>query len=320
MELLLPSLGVVVGFITLVWGADRFVLGSAAVARNLGVSPLVIGLTIVGFGTSAPEMLVSSMAAYRGAPNLSIGNAVGSNIANIALVLGIAALVNPLQVHRRVIRRELPILILVMFGAGALLLDGTLGFVDGWILIGGLGGLIVWIVHEGMKQRELPSDLADEMPGEMSTLIAVFWILAGLAVLRGSSELLVWGAKEFATFFGVSERIIGLTVVAFGTSLPELAATVVAAKRDEHDIAVGNIIGSNMFNTLGVLGLPGVIRPSQCEPSVLQLDFPVMIGVAVGFWVLARLFRPFQRLTRVEGGVLLSAYFAYLVALYFWPA
>ncbi|MEM9068553.1 MAG: calcium/sodium antiporter [Myxococcota bacterium] len=317
MELLLPIAGILGGFIALVWGADRFVMGAAATARNLGVSPLVVGLTIVGFGTSAPEMLVSSMAAYRGAANLSIGNAVGSNIANIALVLGLAGLVSPLQVNRKVVSRELPVLLLVMIGASALLWDGTLGFVDGIALLTGLGVMIAWVVREGMKERELPEDIASELPDAMSTPVALFWVLLGLGILLGSSELLVWGAKTIAIHLGVSERIIGLTVVAFGTSLPELAATLVAARRGEHDIAVGNIIGSNMFNTLGVLGLPGVIRPGECEASVIALDLPVMVGVTALLWVVTRLFRPYLRLGRFRGALLLSTYVGYLVALAF---
>ncbi|HJL02579.1 MAG TPA: calcium/sodium antiporter [Polyangiaceae bacterium LLY-WYZ-15_(1-7)] len=304
------------GFIALVWGADRFVMGAAATAQNLGVSPLVVGLTIVGFGTSAPEMLVSSIAAYRGAPDLSVGNAVGSNIANIALVLGIAALVNPLQVHQKVLRRELPLMLGTMLLALGLLWDGHLGRIDGAVLIGGLFVLIGFIVREGLKTRELPDDLAEELPDAMSTPMALFWVLLGLVVLLGSSELLVWGAKEIATSFGVSERVIGLTVVAFGTSLPELAATVVAAKRNEHEIAVGNVVGSNMFNTLGVLGLPGVIQPEAIGASVLWLDFPVMLGVAVLFWGLARLLRPYRHVSRPQGAVLVAAYVGYLVSLF----
>ncbi len=317
MDLLLPALAVLGGFVALVWGADRFVMGSAATAQNLGVSPLIVGLTIVGFGTSAPEMLVSSIAAYRGAPGLSIGNAVGSNIANIALVLGLAVLVNPLKVNKHLIHKELPLLIVLMVAAGGLMWDHELGRIDGIVLLGGLFGLIGWIVWDGLRSREIPEGLEDELPGEMKTTTALLWVLVGLAVLLGSSELLVWGAKSIARSFGVTERVIGLTVVAFGTSLPELAATVVAAKRNEHDIAVGNIVGSNMFNTLGVLGLPGVIRPGVVEDSVLHLDFPFMIGVAVLFWLLARVVPPTFRLNRWQGGVLFAAYFVYLGLLYF---
>ena len=318
MEILYPVLAVLGGFVALVWAADRFVIGAAAVAHNSGVSPLVIGLTIVGFGTSAPEMLVSSVAAFDGVANLSIGNAVGSNIANIALVLGTAAMVSPLNIHQKVIGRELPVMIAVMLFAAGLLWDGELGRVDGILLLVGLLVMIVFVVREGLREGEVPPEL-DELPDNMSTAVAVFWIVLGLGVLLASSKLLVWGATEVATFFGVSERVIGLTVVAFGTSLPELAATLVAAKRGEHDIAVGNVVGSNVFNTLGVLGLPGVIRPGRAEAQVMQLDVPTMIGVSLLLWILARAFRPYRQIGRVRGALLVTIYVSYSVFLYVAP-
>ncbi len=313
MELLLPILAIIAGFAALVWGADRFVEGSAGLAHNLGVSPLVIGLTIVGFGTSAPEMLVSSMAAARGVPGLSIGNAIGSNITNIALVLGAAAMMNPLKVHGSVLKRELPVLLGAMLLASGLLLDGTLGRVDGGMLLGALVLLVGWtVLREARAGSEASVDDIDEIPEGLSTKAAIGWIMLGLFILLGSSELLVWGAKEVARHFGVGERIIGLTVVALGTSLPELAATLVAAKRNEHDIAVGNIIGSNLFNTLGVLGLPGLISPSEVDAGVLHLDIPVMLGVVVLLFLLARFFRPYRMLSRGSGAFLLLVYAAYI--------
>jgi cation:H+ antiporter len=315
LEILLPVLAVLGGFIALVWAADRFVIGAAAVAHNSGVSPLVIGLTIVGFGTSAPEMLVSSVAAYNGVANLSIGNAVGSNIANIALVLGMAAMVSPLHFHQKVIGRELPVMIVVMIFAAGLMVDGELGRVDGVLLLVGLLVMVVFVVREGLREGEEPPEL-EELPDNMSSSVALIWILIGLAALLGSSELLVWGATEVATFFDVSERVIGLTVVAFGTSLPELAATLVAAKRGEHDIAVGNVVGSNVFNTLGVLGLPGVIQPGRAEPQVMQLDIPVMIGVSALLWILARALRPYRQIGRFRGALLVVIYVSYSVYLY----
>jgi len=315
LEILYPVLAVLGGFIALVWAADRFVIGAAAVAHNSGVSPLVIGLTIVGFGTSAPEMLVSSVAAYNGVANLSIGNAVGSNIANIALVLGLAAMVSPLHIHQKVIGRELPVMIVVMIFAAGLMFDGELGRVDGVLLLAGLFVMVVFVVREGLQDGEEPPEL-EELPEGMSTTVAVGWIVVGLAALLASSELLVWGATEVATFFGVSERVIGLTVVAFGTSLPELAATLVAAKRGEHDIAVGNVVGSNVFNTLGVLGLPGVIRPGHAEPLVMKLDIPLMIGVSALLWVLARAFRPYRQVGRYRGALLVLIYVGYVVGVY----
>lgn len=313
MQLLLPPAAVLGGFVALLWGADRFVLGAAATARNLGVSPLIVGLTIVGFGTSAPELLVSGIAAHRGAASLSIGNALGSNITNVALVLGVTALVAPLPVSREVVGRQLPALLAVMVGASALLLDGELGVGDGALLLAGLALTLGWVVWRGVVGRHAPE--LGEVPSGLSTPKALGWVAVGLVLLLGSSELLVWGAKSVAAEVGVSEGVIGLTVVAFGTSLPELAATLVAARRSEHDIAVGNVVGSNMFNLLGVLGLPGVIAPSRCEPGFLNLDAPVMIGVTTLLWILARFCRPYGRLSRAQGALLLTCYLGYIGAL-----
>ena len=319
MALLYPSLAIVGGFIALVWGADRFVAGAAATARNLGIPPLIIGLTIVGFGTSAPELLVSSIAAHEGAPGLSVGNAIGSNVTNIALVLGTAAIVTPVLVHQRVLRRDLPMMIGVMVLAWALVFDQHLGRVDGIILLSGLALMIALVVREGIRGRktdDVPEELLDEMPDPMSTPMAFFWLIVGLGVLLASSKGLVWGATTVARHFDVPELVIGLTIVAFGTSLPELAATVVAARRNEHDIAVGNIVGSNMFNTLGVLGLPGVIHPDHVEAGVIHRDFPVMLGISVLLFVLARALRPYRKLSRWQGGVLVTCFVSYLVLLY----
>lgn len=295
----------------LVWGADRFVLGAAGCAKGFGVSPLVIGLTIVGFGTSAPELLVSSLAAFEGAPGMSVGNALGSNITNVALVLGIATIVRPLLVHRKVMAVDTPILLGVMCLTVLLLLDGTLGRVDGGLLLGGLFLMIGLVVRQGLKEKAEPEGLED-LPEDMTTKRAIQWLLSGLLVLLVGAKILVDSAVFVAEYAGVDSSVIGLTVVAFGTSLPELAATVVAARRNEHDIAVGNIIGSNLFNTLGVLGLPGIIHPGPIEESVLTRDAPVMIGVLALFLVLAVL--PKRGRVGRLGGVLLCAAFAGHVA------
>ncbi len=290
-------------------------MGAAALAQNLGVSPLIVGLTIVGFGTSAPEMLVSSVAAYRGSPGLAMGNAIGSNITNVALVLGIAALICPITVNPKVILREAPILLAVNGIAFLLLMDGNLGRMDGAILISGLALMVGWVVVDGVRGRhreEIPPEIADELPDPMPTAKATLWIVVGLAVLLGGSELLVHGAVTVARFFGASDSVIGLTVVAFGTSLPELAATVVAARRGEHDIAVGNVIGSNMFNTLGVLALPGLIRPSPVDPAVLTRDMPMMLGSLMFFWVLARVVPPRDVISRPHGALLVLCFLGYL--------
>ncbi|MEO0324244.1 MAG: calcium/sodium antiporter [Myxococcota bacterium] len=320
MELLTPTLAIALGFVALVWGADRFVMGAAATARNLGVSPLVIGLTIVGFGTSAPEMLVSSVAALEGAAGLSVGNAIGSNITNVALVLGVAALVSPLQVPQDVLSRELPVMLLVMLVAAGLLSDGHLGRADGAGLLAGMVLMVAFVVREGLRSRDRHGDAASpedaDLPRPMRTGVALLWLLAGLAVLLVGSRGLVWGATTVARHFGVSELVIGLTIVAFGTSLPELAATVMAARKNEHEIAVGNVIGSNLFNTLGVLGLPGVIRPGPVDANVMQRDVPVMLGVSVLLFVLARTFRPYQHINRLEGAALVACFLGWLLWIY----
>ncbi|NCQ61434.1 MAG: calcium/sodium antiporter [Myxococcales bacterium] len=317
--MLYPVLAILAGFVALVWGADRFVMGAAATAKNVGASPLVIGLTIVAFGTSAPEMLVSSMAAFTGNPALGVGNAIGSNITNIALVLGCAALVRPLTVHSRIIRREVPLLLFTMAIAyGLMLWDHDLGRLDGGLLLAGLFVMVGWVVWEGLTGEgdDLSAEVEDEMPPEMSTLKALGWFSLGLLVLLGSSRLLVWGAVIFANKLGVSDGVIGLTVVAFGTSLPELAASVAAARRNEHDIAVGNVIGSNMFNLLGVLSLPGLIRPGPVEQEVLTRDFPAMFMVTVLALFFAKGFRKSGELGRLEGGLMVTAFFAYIFWLY----
>ncbi len=313
MPWLLPSLAIAGGFVALLWGADRFVLGAAVTARNLGVSPLLVGLTVVGFGTSAPELLVSAIAAYRGATGLSIGNALGSNITNIALVIGATAVVAPLPVSREILGRQLPVLIVVMLVATALLSDGWLDVTDGALLLGGLVAALSWVVWRGLRERQAPE--LETSPGTLSTARALSWLTLGLVTLLASSETLVWGARTIAAAAGVSEGVIGLTVVAFGTSLPELAATLVAARRSEHDIAVGNVVGSNLFNLLGVLGLPGVIAPGPCEENLWRFDAPAMIGVTGLLWILARLFPPRGRLSRGQGALLVACYALYIGAL-----
>ncbi len=319
--MLLSSVAVVAGFILLVWGADRFVLGASATARNFGVSPLIVGLTIVGFGTSAPEMLVSGMAAYQESPGISIGNALGSNITNIALVLGVTALVVPLTVHSGIIRRELPILLLVMVLALLLIVDGELGQGDGLFLLLGMFLMIFWVVRLGLRERDsgdlMSSEFDAEIPEGIPTPRAIFWLLIGMVVLFASSHILVWGAVNIARAFGVSDLIIGLTIIAIGTSLPELAASVMSALKNEHELAIGNIIGSNMFNILGVMALPGLIYPSVVPEGVLSRDYPVMIALTIALLLMAYGFRGREgKINRVEGGLLLAAYCGYMYWLY----
>lgn len=317
--LLLPIIAIATGFALLVWGADRFVVGAASTARNLGVSTLIIGLTVVGFGTSAPEILVSAMASWQGNPGLAIGNALGSNIANIALILGATSLVTPLVVHSDTLRREFPILLAVVLFAGVLMADGELGRFDGLLLLGGLMLMLYWLTTLGMGMRRgdpMGEEIAAEIPPEQPLSRSVMWLVVGLVVLLISSRMLVWGAVEVAQSLGVSDLIIGLTVVAIGTSLPELAAAIMSALKKEHDIAIGNIIGSNMFNMLAVLPLPGVIQPGPFAAEVLQRDLPVMTILTLALFAMAYGFGGHGRINRVEGSILLASFIGYQTLLY----
>lgn len=305
---------IVAGFVLLVWGAERFVLGASATARNLGVSPLIIGLTIVGFGTSAPEMLVSAVAAWHGNPGLAIGNAVGSNITNIALVLGMAALVTPLKIHSAMLRRELPVLVLIMVLALALLLDGVMGQGDGLMLLLGLCLMVYWLVRLGLESRTDPitGEYTAEMPRSMTTVKGLLWLGIGMAVMFVGSRILVNGAVTIAVGLGISDLVIGLTIIAVGTSLPELAAAVMGAIKNEHDIAVGNVIGSNMFNILGVLAMPGLIAPGPVPAGLLERDYPLMLLLTAALFFMAYGFLGRGRITRAEGGILLAVYVSYI--------
>jgi cation:H+ antiporter len=314
-----PLSAVVVGLALLVWGSERFVFGASATARNLGVSPLVIGLTIVGAGTSAPEALVSATAAFNGNPGLSIGNALGSNIANIGLVLGVTALVRGVLVRSKVFRLEFPVMFAVMGLAWLLLSDGSLDQRDGLILLLAFLMLLVLMLVIAIRARHsdpLHREFAREIPAHVSTAVALLWFIVGLAALLLGAQAIVWGAVSIARSFGVSDLLIGLTVVAVGTSLPELAASVTSILKNEPDIAVGNVIGSNMFNLLPVLALPGLIAPTLVPPEALQRDFPVMLTLSVALLVMAWGFRGAGRIARWEGGVLVLAFISYQGLLY----
>jgi len=309
------------GFILLTWSADRFVVGASAMAYNLKVSPLIIGLTIVGLGTSAPEMLVSAFASWQGNSGLAVGNALGSNIINTGLILGITAMIIPLNVHSSILKRELPVLLLVMLAALLLLIDGTLGRLDGTLLLSGMVIMLTWMIRLGRASQTtadtMSAEFADEIPTTLSMGRAVFWLIIGGLLLLGSSRLLLWGALSIAHEMGVSDLLIGLTIVALGTSLPELAATVMSALKNEHDIALGNVIGSNIFNLLVVLGLPGLINPAAIDPEVLTRDYPMMVGLTLALFVMAYGFRGSGRINRIEGTILVLAFCAYQTLLYF---
>ena len=318
--MLLATGAIIAGLLILVWGADRFVMGAAALARNLGVAPLLIGLTIVGFGTSAPEILVSTMAAFGGTPSLAIGNAVGSNIANIGLILGVTALIVPLLFKSHILRAEYPILLAVSAGAYLLMTDGKLDFSDGVIMLLALAATLFLLVRIGLARSAsdpLTDEYEAEIPSDLSSLAATMWFLAGLALLLVSSRMLVWGAVEIATLLGVSDLVIGLTIVAIGTSLPELAASITSALKDEPDIAVGNVIGSNIYNVLAVLCVPGLVAAPTISDEVLTRDLPIMLGLTLALFVMGRGRNGDGHINRIEGSILLACFFAYQGWLYY---
>ena len=317
--MLYSCLAVIGGLAFLVYGADRFVEGAAGTARGLGVPPLIIGMTVVGIATSAPELLVGSVAAWGGKTNIAIGNAIGSNIANIGLVLGATVVTRPLIVASRTLRREYLTMCVSIAIALLLLLDLRLDRTDGVILVLCLAAIIWWMIkvaRESPKADPLANEFAREMKHLRPVSRSLLLLALGLALLLGGAELLLWGAIKIAHAFGVSDLIIGLTIVAVGTSLPELAASIVSSLKNEADIAIGNVIGSNMFNMLMVLGVPALIHPVSFGPEVLVRDFSVMVllTLMLGWMVFIHGHGKFDRL---EGAALLCCYGAYMTWLYF---
>ncbi|GAA0342368.1 calcium/sodium antiporter [Bowmanella denitrificans] len=310
----MAALAILAGLVLLVWSADKFVEGAAATAKHMGMPALLIGIVIIGFGTSAPEMVVSALAASDGNPGLALGNAYGSNITNIALILGVTALIAPIAVQSQIIRKELPILLVVTLLAGWQLYDGNLGRMDAAILIAVLIGLMGWSIREGLSQRQdaLAGEVEEELNSHpMSLKTALIWLFIGLVVLVISSRILVWGAVTVAQSMGVSDLIIGLTIVAIGTSLPELASSVVAARKGEHDLAIGNVIGSNLFNTLAVVGIAAGIHPLAVESDVLTRDWALMLALTIGLLLMAIGLKGPGRITRPEGLALIAVYLGY---------
>jgi len=276
---------VLVGLALLVWSSDLFVDGASSIARNLGVSPLIVGMLIMGFGTSSPEILVSAVAAFQGNPALGIGNAIGSNITNISLVLGLTSVFYVLPVNSSLLKKELPLVLISAILAWGLMLDGYFSLGDSLILLVALAFVLLWMIVSIKKEAKhhdpLIDETIDELPTKLPLKKSLIWTIIGLCLLLLSSKLLVWGASSIASEFGVSDLVIGLTIVAIGTSLPELAATLSSAKKGETDLAVGNIVGSNLFNTLSVLAIPALIQPLKLPPEVLTRDMPVMLGLTV---------------------------------------
>lgn len=308
------SFEVFVGLLALIWGADRFVHGAAATARNLGVPPLLIGLTIVALATSAPEILVSLVASLRGEPDLAIGNAIGSNIANIGLVLGVVAILRPVELKSATLRREMPALLAVSLLTVSLFLDSYLSRVDGLVLLTGLIIVMIWLTRLGFRSSSsdpLQAEFDAEIPKHMSMKVAVFWLLVGIGTLLFGAELMVDGAVAIAKELGVSEVVIGITMVALATSLPELAVSSVSAFRGEYGLAIGNIVGSNIFNLLAVIGVAATIQPAALHPSVLSLHIFVMVAFTLVLFAMTYEYEGRGQITRFEGFALIAAYLAY---------
>lgn len=314
--MILYILAILAGFVLLVWSADRFVEGAASTAKHLGMPTLLIGILIVGFGTSAPEMVVSAIAAYEGNPALALGNAIGSNIVNISLILGLTAIVAPIAVQSKIVKKEIPLLIAIILLSGILYFDNQLTFFEGIILLTGFFSLVGWSIYVAVKNKgdilegELDSEINEHL---MPLKNGIIWIVIGLVLLISSSKILVWGAVGVASSFGVSDLIIGLTIVALGTSLPELAASIIATRKGEHDIAIGNVVGSNMFNLFAVVGIATVISPmDSIAPEVLYRDWTIMFLLTIALLVMAYGFKGRTgRINRFEGTLLILCYIAY---------
>ncbi|MEH6455832.1 MAG: calcium/sodium antiporter [Cocleimonas sp.] len=314
---------ILVGLFLLIWSADRFIEGASSVARIFGISPLIVGMLILGFGTSAPEMIVSATAAFQGNPSLGIGNALGSNITNITLVLGLTAIFFTLPVHSRLIKQEIPLVLLTAVLAWYLMSDNFFSLLDSIILITAMFSVLIWMVFSANKDRHTHDPLVDEsieeLPDQMPLSNSIFWTVIGLMFLLLSSHMLVYGASNIASAMGVSDLIIGLTIVAIGTSLPELAATISSARKGETDLAVGNIVGSNLFNTLAVLPIPALIQPLEVPAGVLDRDIWVMLAVTIILLVFCfgLTHESRYKITRLKGLFLLGLFFAYQGLLYF---
>jgi len=308
------TLLVIGGLALLIWGADRFVHGAAATARNLGVAPLLVGLTVVAFATSAPEVLVSVVAALQKEPGLAFGNAIGSNIVNIGLVLGMTALIRPIKLESATLRREMPALLAVSLLTVSLFLDTRLSRVDGVVMLTGLVIVMVWLARLGMRSAAndpIAQDYEAEIPSDVTMPMAVVWLVVGLGTLLIGADLLVDGAIGIAKMLGVSEVVIGITIVAFGTSLPELAVSLASALKGEYGLAIGNIVGSNIFNLLAVIGVAATIEPAALAPDVLSLHIFVMVAFTLVLFAMTYDYDGKAQLSRLEGFALLVAFLAY---------
>ena len=313
--MILSVVAVIGGLIVLIISSDRFIEGAAGTARYFGMPTLLIGMVVVGFGTSAPEMVVSTFSALSGNPGLALGNAYGSNIANIGFILGLTALISPITVSSNILKKELPILTLVTLISAVLIYDLSLSVFDALIILIIFAVLMIWTIYQGMRTGKdvLAEEIESGVPKPISLKRSLLYLFIGLLLLVISSRVLVWGAVEIARYLGLSDLVIGLTVVAMGTSLPELASSIIAVKKGEHDIALGNVIGSNLFNTTAVVGIAGVIQPFSFEASVFSRDMLVMSILTVSLFVIGYRFKKNRlgRINRFEGALLLLCYLLY---------
>lgn len=309
------SLALVIGLIILIWSADRFVEGAVSTALNLGMTPMMVGLTVVAFGTSAPELIVSLMAALQDSSNLAVGNAVGSNIANIALVLGVTTLVSAIPIKLGILKVELPILVLATGCATLVVMDGVIEFDDGLILIGILIVSLIALAKLSHSE-EIPEEVSES--DTLKPAKAYLYLFGSLLALVLSSRMLVWGASGIATELGVSDLVIGLTIVAIGTSLPELAASIASALKGHHDLALGNIIGSNLFNLLAVLAIPAFISPPEIDMQSLYRDYGLMVALTLGLAIICAVnhLTKKDKIGKFAGIAMLSSYIIYLIVLY----
>lgn len=313
-----------IALVALVWSADKFVFGASSLARNLGVSPMIIGLTIVAMGSSAPEMMVAATASMQGNPDTAIGNAIGSNITNIALVLGITALLQPLTVSSQTIKREIPFILAVTALGYWVLIDNHFSFIEGIVLMSAFAIYIIALLVITLKKTQgkpiddpLIIEAEQDVAAAVSIKLSLLWLLVGIILLPLSASFLVQSSVFIAKAFGISDLVIGLTIIAIGTSLPELAASIMSIIKKEDDLALGNIIGSNIFNILAVLPLAGIIAPGNIDALAASRDAPYMLGVTLLLLLLcfSRKAGAF-RITRIKGALLLLSFILYQVLLF----
>ncbi|MEZ9139486.1 MULTISPECIES: calcium/sodium antiporter [unclassified Shewanella] len=317
--MLFNILMLIAGLGVLVWSADRFVYGAAAFARNLGLPPMLIGLTIVAMGSSAPEMFVAATASMEGMSNTAVGNVLGSNVANITLILGITALLGAISVSSQTLKREIPLMLAATVLAGYLIHDGMLTRFEGGVLLVAFFGLMGYFIWQAMRNKQIDplSDESDaEIPKNVPTLHAIIWIIVGMILLPLSADWMVTGAVGIAKTFGLSDLVIGLTIIAVGTSLPELAACIAGVLKKEDDLAIGNIVGSNLFNILAVLAIPGLIAPGEIDAQASSRDFYMVLGTSAALAVLVLSSGAKKQLTRWHGVILLVVFIAYQIVLF----